>query len=280
MYSYIGIDSQLGSPFNGIGDAMVILFNKITLFLVLFIGFNFPGAAVEETIRLTTGEFPPLMQKTLKHYGVLPRIVTEAFAAEGIKVKYGFYPWKRGYLYALEGDWDGAVGWTYTKEREADFYLSNTILKTGKSFFHLKSYPFDWKSFDDLKGIKIGTTIGYSYGEAFDAAEKAGKLETRRAPTDKLNLAKLLLGRIQLFVITTDVGNEILQKEFLSEEAQLITHHPNLVSTIRYQLLLSKKIERNQHMLRLFNNGLKRIREDGKIDQYIAESRRGEYLKK
>jgi len=44
--------------------------------------------------------------------------------------------------------------------------------------------------------------------------------------------------------------------------------------------MFSKKIERNKHMLKLFNKGLKRLKESGKYNQFLEESRRGEYLKK
>ena len=47
----------------------------------------------KKTITITNGEWDPLFSKNLKHYGVTSHIVTEAFALEGYKVKYSFYPW-------------------------------------------------------------------------------------------------------------------------------------------------------------------------------------------
>ena len=57
-----------------------------------------PLAVAEETIRITNGEWPPYMSKKLKHYGLASRITTEAFASQGVKVEYGFFPWARSKL--------------------------------------------------------------------------------------------------------------------------------------------------------------------------------------
>ncbi len=42
------------------------------------------SSVAEETIRLTNGEWPPYLSKNLKYYGISSRIVTEAFALEGL----------------------------------------------------------------------------------------------------------------------------------------------------------------------------------------------------
>jgi polar amino acid transport system substrate-binding protein len=69
-----------------------------------------------ETLLLTNGEWPPYLSKNLKYYGSASRIVTEAFALEGINVEYKFFPWKRAYKNAELGIWDGSVVWFDTPE--------------------------------------------------------------------------------------------------------------------------------------------------------------------
>ena len=58
-----------------------------------------PAPAAED-IRLTNGEWPPFTSKEFQHGGVMSRIVTEAFAAEGVTVQYEYVPWKRAYAAA------------------------------------------------------------------------------------------------------------------------------------------------------------------------------------
>ena len=59
----------------------------------------------------------------------------------------------------------------------------------------------------------------------------------------------------------------------------MITHHPRSVFPSRFSyLILSKKVEQNERMLKLFNAGLRKLQDSGKYDQYFEESRSGQYL--
>ena len=249
----------------------------LTLFFLLNIAAN--GFA-EETIHLTNGEFTPYMSKELKYYGVVSRVVTEAFAFENIKVEYKFLPWKRAFESAKSGKYEGSVVWSYSAEREEDFYYSDSVIEGNTVFFHLKNYVFNWNTIEDLKGIKIGGTTGYSYGDTFDQAEKAGNLEVHRVTHDYQNFLMLLRGRAQIVPLELEVGYRLLQKHLSPEEVERITHHPKPLKTIPYHLILSKQVERNGHFIHIFNKGLKRLKENGQYEQYIAESRRGEYKTK
>lgn len=235
------------------------------------------GAA--PVLRISTGEWDPYMSENLKHYGVTNRIITEAFALMNVKVEYGFFPWARAMEFIHSGEWDASSAWFYTTERAQNFLYSDPVIENKQVFFHLKRFDFDWKTFADLKGIPIGATIGYTYGEEFDLAEKQGQLLVERIPTDELNFRKLVLGHIKLFPIDIEVGYKILQKSFKPEEAQLISHHPKPSIAQPLHLLFSKKVERNQKMQALFNEGLKQLRQIGKYQQYLEESRQGMYIK-
>jgi len=236
-------------------------------------------SSAEEVVRLTNGDWAPYYSKKLKHYGVASRIVKEAFALEGVRVEYGFFPWKRGFKMAEAGKWDGAVAWNKTPEREKFFYFSDVLWESGWVFFHLKSYPFDWNSLDDLKNVKIGGTLEYIYTVEFLAAEQEGRLKVDRVTTDEQNFRKLLSGRIRIFPQLTDVGFYQLQQLFKPETVKLFTHHPKPLGTHHDYVLLSKKIERNKRLITLFNKGLKKLKDSGKHKQFFDESRRGEYSK-
>ena len=234
----------------------------------------------QETIRLTNGEWPPFQSEKLIYYGIASRIVSEAFELEGVKVEYGFFPWKRAFEWARKGNWDGSLIWFDTPERRKDFYISNPVANVSFVFFHLKSYSFDWKTMDDLKGLKIGATIEADYGEAFQKAEKNETFWVDRLETDTQNFRMLLIKRVNLMIVDLDVGYATLQDQFSQDEIQLITHHPKPVKAAPHHVLLSKKVKKNKLMIDLLNKGLKRLRKSGKIDQYWIESRRGDYIKK
>ncbi len=235
------------------------------------------SVSAQETIRIASGEWAPYQSENLKYYGVASRIVTEAFALEGIKVEYGYFPWKRAFNIAETGEWDGTFLWFDTPERRKIFYISDSVIDIQYVFFHLKDYPFDWHSIDDLKGIAIGGTLQYHYGDEFQSAEKAGKIKVHRVSQDLLNFRKLLSGRIHIFPNEIDAGLDLIQKNFTPDQIKLFTYHPKPVKAAPHHLLLSKMNTRNKSRIELFNKGLKRLKQNGKLDQYLAESQSGKY---
>lgn len=250
----------------------------ITLVLALFTVSY--GAIAQETVRLTNGEWPPYQSEHLKYYGLASRIVTEAFALEGIHVEYGFFPWNRAFMLAKKGRWNGTLVWSYSEDRAKDFYFSDPVIYSKWVFFHLKTTPFDWSTIDDLKDFKIGATIGYDYGKDFQEAEKAGRIDVQRVARDEQNFVKLFKGRIHIFPQDVDVGYVMINTIFTEEEAQSFTHHPRPIKDAPFSLLLSKEVERNKQLLEVFNRGLKRLRESGKVEQYLSEFYAGGYERK
>jgi polar amino acid transport system substrate-binding protein len=234
-------------------------------------------AQTHDTIRLTTGKWQPFTSKSAPHYGVALHIVTEAFALVGVEVEYGFFPWKRAMKLARDGKWDGSAVWWDTEERRADFFYSDPIALGTNSFFHLRSYQFDWQGFESLTDLRVGGTSEYSYGTEFDAAEEAGVFQTHRAISDEVGLTNLLKGRIDVFPGELLVTYEQIRDTFSEEEAALFTHHPKHISQAPLHLLLSKKVPESEQMHDLFNEGLRQLKESGKYDEIIADGLGGKY---
>lgn len=231
--------------------------------------------AGEPLLRLTNGEWPPYLSETLPHYGLASRIVTEAFAVQGIKVEYGFFPWPRSLALAQDGSWAGSAVWFKNEEREKDFYYSDPIIEVQYVFFHLKTFSFDWQSYEDLAEVRIGATLEYDYGPAFTEAEQSGQIKVERVPADEQNFDKLLAGRIDIFPLDLEVGLNMLQKNFTSEQIALITYHPLPVRSDPGYLLLSKKVAGNEELIQVFNEGLQKLKESGQFEQFVQESRAG-----
>ena len=139
-------------------------------------------------------------------------------------------------------------------------------------FFHLKSNPFQWQSYDDLKGINIGATIGYFYGNDFKKAVNDGKIIVDYAPNDELNFKKLVAERFSLFVANYITGYAIAQKALAPEEFSKITHSTRSVSKPSNHYVLFAKNVRGARLCQLFNKGLKKLKENGKLKQYLEKT--------
>ncbi len=123
---------------------------KKILGIFIIIGFTTVCFA-EETIKIATEKWEPYTSESLKHHGIAARIVTDAFALEGVRVIYGFSPWLRGFKMTKTGEWDGTFPYYFKNERTEHFLYSDPLFDGVVVFFHLKNRSFDWKTYDYLK---------------------------------------------------------------------------------------------------------------------------------
>lgn len=229
-------------------------------------------AADKPTIRITNGEWVPYLGQTLPDYGLVSHIITESFAMSGISVEYGFFPWTRSLLMAQGGEWDATAVWFKTPEREEAFLFSDPVITSTYTFFHLKEFPFRWKTLEDLRGLKIGGTRNYAYGEAFLAAAQSRLISVDWAMSDETNFRKLLGKRIQVFPTDRIVGYEMISRTFPREVAEKFTDDPLPLKVDFLYLLFSKQVPKNKEMVVLFNQGLANLKRSGRYDQLIHQA--------
>lgn len=232
-----------------------------------------------ETLTLATGEWPPYTSTGLKHGGFATRIVREAFESEGLEVKVVYYPWARAI--ALAGQAGSGIDGVYpisrSSEREALFYFSQPVAAGTNGFFHLRSRPFTWRTLADLGGVSIGANVGYSYGDAFQAAERKKAIRVERVGDPATNFRKLLAGRLDLVLMNVDEGKYTLATQFPGD-AWRVDVHPRVVVAQDDFLAVGRHQPRARALIETFNRGLARLHEEGKLERYLAESRRGDYL--
>lgn len=237
------------------------------LLLIVVLG----SAHAADTVRLTNGEWPPYLGEDLPHHGVASRIVAEAFALQNVEVQWEFHPWARSLKMAEQGTRDGSAVWLSNHEREQRFHISDPVVESGYYLFHRKNRHFDWSSVEDLRGLRIAATRGYDYGDAFQQAEAAGEIDVVRLTGDEQGLRQLLAGRIDLFPVDKVVGFDLLYQHFSAAERRLLSFHPVPLRSDSLHLLLSREVPGNAELMQRFNQGLARLRDSGKISQYLLE---------
>ncbi len=224
------------------------------------------GADARETIRVSAGMWPPFTGERLSYHGVAARIVSEALSLEGVDVEYRFQPWKRAYVSAKTGQVHGSILWRYVPEREHDFYYCDPVIKVDVVFFHLKGFEFKWKTLDDLTGIRIGVVRGFNYSDDYTRGVASGKLLVHETNTQEQNFKKLMAGRIQVTPVVRASGYATLEKLFPPSQAVRVTHHPVPLATQELHLILTRIKPENERISRLFNRGLKKLRNNGRFD--------------
>jgi polar amino acid transport system substrate-binding protein len=229
-------------------------------------------AAADTTITLANGDWPPYMGKNLPHAGSVSRIVSEAFATEGVKVKFEFMPWARGLEEAKAGHLDGTFVWSKTPERETIFYLTEPVFIEKVYLLYPKAKPLHFNQLSDLSKASLGATIGYNYGPEWNRLEQSKGLQVSRVPSDEQNLQKLLGGRVDAFPIDLTVGMYMLNQ--IGGAAAMDKVGYDAAKPLQQEamyMLISRQAANGAELVRKFNAGLAKLKASGKLEQYLKE---------
>ncbi|MDG0817822.1 substrate-binding periplasmic protein [Bdellovibrio svalbardensis] len=238
---------------------------------ILFVSFLFFSqlAFAKIKVRITTGEWPPYISNSLDNKGLLAQITTEAFAQKDVAVQLGFFPWARTNELSKSGEWDGTIAYARLKEREKYYLFSDPIYVGRYVLFYLKTHPFNWTQYSDLKNIPMASTRGFGgMGDRFIQAEKDGLIKVERLTSDIQSFNMLRTGRVQAVPSDLEVGYVLLQKIY-GKDVQLFAHHPLAIQVSEYHLVISKKVKDPQNLIDTFNDGLKKLRHSGRYNEII-----------
>ena len=225
----------------------------------------------DDTHRLSiaVGDWPPYFDQQAPDQGIAARLLRDVFAAEGFEVTYHFLPWKRAYYEAALGKHDATAVWMHAPEREQDFDFSNPVLMERFVIFHLQDQPITWSRVEDLSELKLGGSIGYSYGPAFDRAVANNELDVEWVSSTLLNFRRLLFNRIDAFPEEINVGHHILRRELPESDASRITYHPESLLENESFVMFPKALPDSEKLMARFNQRLQAFRDSGQYDRYF-----------
>ena len=242
-----------------------IAFIKLWLLLIISAG------AYGQTLVISTGEWSPLVSQAMANDGPIAQVVKEAFALEGVAIEFVYRPWSRSYQEAKAGS--AAVAsfpWRRTEKRQQEVLFSDEIYAGINVFFHLKSTPFEWETFADLKDYRVGGAIGYSYGQAFEDAANAEQFPIFRVAEEKQLIPMLLNQRIGVFPANREVGLQLIQQH-AGKSADDIAFHPKVI-TSKPLFLVAPKSSKGQALIEVFNRGLKKLKDSGRYERiYLSQ---------
>ncbi len=232
--------------------------------------------ALAGDITLINGEWLPLQSEHLPGYGVLSRVVSEAFALEGVKVRYLFRPWPRAIAEARSGVADGSMVWSKGAPgsvRNRDFLFSDVVFEGKSVFFHRTDRAFSWTTLADLSKYRVGGVAGYEY-----EFEKLPGVRIDRAPSEEMSMRKLIAGRFDVYPTLREVGLYTLRTHFSAAEAARVTLDPGRPYNLaRYHLILPRRLAASPRHLAVFNKGLRRLKQSGRYAELMAELEAGRY---
>jgi polar amino acid transport system substrate-binding protein len=163
-------------------------------------------AADPPPVRLASLAWLPYVGPNLPQGG-LSGAVADAVAHEfGYRVRIDYFPWTRAMqVGSRDADFAGYFPAYYTEERARQCHFSAPMGTSTLGLAHLRNRPLTWQALPDLADRLIGVVDGYSNGEAFDALVRQGKQKVDFAPSDLVNLRKLLARRVDAVAIDRSV---------------------------------------------------------------------------
>lgn len=233
------------------------------------------GTVSAEEIVLSNGDWLPYMAERLPGHGIMSRLVSDAFASQGIKVRYVFRPWPRAYAEAAQLRVDGSIVWSPGKpdsDRVRDFLYSDVIFHGRSVFFHLRGSGFTWNDWSDLARWRIGGSAGYEY-----RFEQTPNVRIDRGPTDEHCLRKLLAKRIDTCAMVEHVGKYVMKVRMTPADAALLEISSKPYGSTPYHLILPKAAPGSERLRLAFNKGLQKLKDDGSYQRYMRDLDQGNY---
>ncbi|MFK3820222.1 substrate-binding periplasmic protein [Pseudomonas sp. NPDC089407] len=188
------------------------------LFWILLLACLSP-LALGERLRLVTDDWPPYVyQHNGQPHGLDYEVAKQVFARLGVEVEVQFLPWKRCLAMAEQGLADGILDIFQTEARQPYLvYGAEPMSEVEFVLFQASARPHAVDQLQDLAGLTVGTSPGYTYGASFN---QAAYFTREAAPTHEANFGKLLLGRVDLAITDRRVGRYLLGHLGLQRQVQ------------------------------------------------------------
>lgn len=185
------------------------------------------AADAPHTMRLASLAWLPYAGPNLPQGGLSGAIAEAAAKEFGYRLRIDYFPWTRTMqVGGKDPDFAGYFPAYYTEERARQCHFTAPMGTSTLGLAYLKSKPLQWQTLADLSGKVIGIVEGYSNGEAFDAQVRHGRQKVDLAPSDLVNLKKLLAQRVDAVAIDKSVMRYLMATDLgLITSRELVAFH-------------------------------------------------------
>lgn len=146
--------------------------------------------------------------------GLSLELMEAIFSQLNLKVEVELVPQKRMLLYLRLGERDAATVITKNPERLKYLEYTDAIISKDRGLIYYRTdrqEPFEWQSYQDLKGLRIGAVYGHNYGVEFGQAVEEFDLDLVEVNRVIQNFDMLLAKRIDIIVAAESTANELLR---------------------------------------------------------------------
>ncbi|WP_345773708.1 transporter substrate-binding domain-containing protein [Shewanella sp. Isolate8] len=213
-----------------------------------------------------SNDYPPFYSANLPSQGVIFHLAQAVFQHAGYPMAHRYYPFARAKAIMKKGGADVILGVWYRPSREEWIAFSAPLLSVNVVLYKRVDSQIAFNTMADLRQYRIGIGRGYANPEAFQNAA----LKTEAASSDKVNLKKLLAGRIDLVLIGEDVAQYLIaQSGDQFKDKFEVVGEP--LSVELFHLGLSRSLPHYQEVLDDFNRSLTEMAQSGEVNRILSE---------
>ena len=199
--------------------------------------------------------------------GISHNLIKQAFQQVNVEVSTIVVPYSRGLIMTERGSVDGVFNVTREQSTVNRFVFGNVPLFTATaSFFFTKDKPV---SLTDKWQIPINSVVGiiedYEYGDDFLELVKQRKLHIIKVDSQRQLINLLLVERIDA-AIMYDLVADVYIKQMGVKDAIYSTFNNH---TSEIFVAFSKKNPQSIHLSKLLDEGLLRLKKQGKYDKLL-----------
>ncbi len=227
--------------------------------------FGFCAVAHSGELICVDTSVPPLMyQANGKAIGVYPALLAEISKRSGVELDVVAIPWKRALL-ELDAGRAGNGALYKNSERVKKYDFSNELFSEVQIIYVRSGKKFTFTGVDSLKGKTIGVIRGWSYGDAFDAAVKAGEITMEEVNSDQQNFSKLSLGRVDAIISIRETAAAAIAAGDYKDK--VVALEPPLSVSPAY--IAFAKSAHKLPVIEKLNKAIKALRDDGSFDLIV-----------
>lgn len=204
--------------------------------------------------------------------GFAIELLHQIFAPLHIEVDYQLVGWSRALEMANSGETDCVVG-SYKTEAPKLVFPDTPLAFDTSAFYVLRDQSWRYTGITSLADVSVAVIAGYNYGGQIDAwvdsAPANAVVAHGRTPLQN-NLRMLLAGRVDTLVESPLVMGALLEGQGLEgkviEAGRIAEQQP-------FYFACTPRGERGRRFIRLYNEGVQRLRQGSELHHIYARYR-------
>lgn len=222
------------------------------------------SSSMSESLIFYVGDPPLSHAEGEQPQGLYFDIVTALFDDMAVPYEVTTLPFKRALLYAYEGR-GIVVGIFKTTERATKLDFSDSFYDSKVVLFVRRGQGFPLTSVADLKGKRIATKLGWSYGAAFDEARARSEFQTFDGDSTR-NFRLIIESRVDAFIDNHLSGLYTVRKMDVVNKIEVL---PQPIDIGPHYLGVKKNSRSG--LIKRFNQHLEIFKSDGRYQKIVSK---------